>query len=181
MRRLLGLSRGIDAVLARIADWTGWFMLVLMTVIIVDVITRKAGFQFPYFTSTRLQELEWHLHTIIFAGWMGWAVVSNWVGTRLLPEPGTETNLMEMVRTIGFAATPGLLAPLALLFPEARLSVFSIALLWMLAATVTAIRAALDYVSTVRAVVVCAIGWVVQASAAALALYLLVATSPPLF
>lgn len=77
MRRLLGLSRGIDAVLARIADWTGWFMLVLMTVIIVDVITRKAGFQFPYFTSTRLQELEWHLHTIIFAGWMGYNYVIN--------------------------------------------------------------------------------------------------------
>ena len=77
MRGLLALSRRIDAVLAKIADWSGWFMLVLMAVIIVDVITRKAGFQFPYFTSTRLQELEWHLHTIIFAGWMGYNYVIN--------------------------------------------------------------------------------------------------------
>lgn len=77
MRSLLALSRGIDLALAKIADFTGWFMLVLMTVIIADVITRKAGFQFPYFTSTRLQELEWHLHTIIFCGWMGYNYVIN--------------------------------------------------------------------------------------------------------
>ena len=117
---------------------------------------------------------------ILFAGWIGWAVVSNWLGTRYFPEPGTDTNLMEMLRTIGFAATPGLLALLALLFPEARVSVFSMALVWMLAATVMAVRAALDYVSMARAIMVCAIGWVVQASAAALALYLLVRTSRPL-
>ena len=145
-----------------------------LVVVVCVSIAGGLGIGWPHAGSIFLSAL------ILFAGWIGWAVVSNWVGTRLFPEPGTETNLMEMVRTIGFAATPGLLAPLALLFPEARLSVFSIALLWMLAATVTAIRAALDYVSTMRAVVVCAIGWVLQAGAAALALYLLVATSPPL-
>jgi hypothetical protein len=115
---------------------------------------------------------------ILFVG--GWAVVSNWLGTRLFPEPGTESNLREMVRTIGFAATPGLLAPLALLFPEARLAVFSTALLWMLAATVTAVRQALDFASTARALLVCAVGWFVQVLAVALALFLLVATSRPL-
>lgn len=117
---------------------------------------------------------------IFFAGWIGWAVVSTWLGTRLFPEPATETNLMEMIRTIGFAATPGLLMPLALLVPEARLSVFSMALVWMLAATVMAVRAALDYVSMGRALMVCAIGWVMQVGAVLLALYLLVATSAPL-
>lgn len=117
---------------------------------------------------------------IIFTGWIAWAFVSNWLGTRLLPEPGTDSNLLEMVRTIGFAATPGLLAPVALFFPEARVPIFSIALLWMLVATVTAVRAALDYVSTARAVVVCTLGWVVQVLAAALALFLLVATARPL-
>ncbi len=117
---------------------------------------------------------------ILFAGWIGWAVVSNWIGTRLFPEPGTDSNLMEMIRTIGFAATPGLMLPLAVLFPEARLSVFSMALVWMLAATVMAVRAALDYVSMARAAMVCAFGWVVQMLAALLALHLIVATSPPL-
>ncbi len=77
MRLLLGLSRRIDALLGRIADWTGWLMLVLMAVIVVDVISRKAGYQFPYLTSTRLQELEWHLHTVIFSGWIAYCYVIN--------------------------------------------------------------------------------------------------------
>lgn len=117
---------------------------------------------------------------LILTGWIAWAFVSNWIGTRLLPEPETDSNLLEMVRTIGFAATPGLLAPLALFLPEARVEIFSMALLWMLVATVTAVRAALDYVSTARAVLVCTIGWLVQVLAAALVLFLLVATSRPL-
>ncbi len=77
MRRLLETSRRIDAVLERIADWTGWAMIALMAVIVVDVISRKAGYQFPYFTSTRLQELEWHLHTVIFSGWLAFNYVVN--------------------------------------------------------------------------------------------------------
>ncbi len=77
MRRLLALSRGIDVALARIADFTGWFMLALMSIIVIDIISRKLGFQFPYLTSTRLQELEWHLHTVIFAGWIGYNYTIN--------------------------------------------------------------------------------------------------------
>ena len=77
MRALLAVSRGIDVVLGKIAEWTGWFMLVLMAIIVTDIISRKLGFQFPYLTSTRLQELEWHLHTLIFAGWMGYNYVIN--------------------------------------------------------------------------------------------------------
>jgi hypothetical protein len=150
---------------------SGWQALVVVTCV---SIAGGLGAGWPHPGSIVLGAL------ILFAGWVGWAVVSNWLGTRFFPEPGTDTNLMEMVRTLGFAATPGLLALLALPFPQARMSVFSMALLWMMAATVMAVRAALDYASTARAVVVCAIGWVVQAGAAALALYLLVATSRPL-
>jgi Yip1 domain len=115
---------------------------------------------------------------ILFAGWIGWAAVSNWLGTRLLPEPETDSSFQEMLRTIGFAASPGLLALLGL-FPEIRLPAFACAMVWMLAATVVAIREALDYRSTARAVLVCSIGWVIQAGAAALALFLLVATAKP--
>ena len=41
--------------------------------------------------------------------------------------------------------------------------VFLIAGIWMLVAMVIAVRQALDYHSTLRAVGVCLIGWVVQA------------------
>ncbi len=41
--------------------------------------------------------------------------------------------------------------------------VFMVAGVWMLVAMVIAVRQALDYTSTWRAIAVCAIGWVVQA------------------
>ena len=41
--------------------------------------------------------------------------------------------------------------------------IFTIASIWMLTAMVIAIRQALDYQSTLRAVGVCIIGWVIQA------------------
>jgi hypothetical protein len=41
--------------------------------------------------------------------------------------------------------------------------VFFIAAIWMLVAMVIAVRQALDYTSTARAVGVCIIGWIIQA------------------
>jgi hypothetical protein len=40
--------------------------------------------------------------------------------------------------------------------------VFPIAAIWMLVAMVIAVRQALDYTSTLRAVGVCLIGWIIQ-------------------
>jgi hypothetical protein len=40
--------------------------------------------------------------------------------------------------------------------------VFAVASIWMIAATVIAVRQALDYTSTLRAIGVCVLGWVVQ-------------------
>jgi hypothetical protein len=40
--------------------------------------------------------------------------------------------------------------------------VFSVAGIWMLVAMVIAVRQALDYTSTWRAIAVCVIGWVIQ-------------------
>lgn len=115
---------------------------------------------------------------ILFAGWIGWAAVSTWLGTQVFPEAETDSNFQEMLRTIGFAASPGLVYLLGLV-PETRLPAFSLGTLWMLAATVVAIREALDYDSTARAVLVCSIGWVVQVAAVALALAFLIATTRP--
>jgi hypothetical protein len=44
-----------------------------------------------------------------------------------------------------------------------RSIVFPIAAIWMLVAMVIAVRQALDYSSTLRAIGVCVIGWIVQA------------------
>jgi TRAP-type mannitol/chloroaromatic compound transport system permease small subunit len=75
--RLLEASRAIDAILARIAMAAGWLFLVCTAVIIFDVLSRKFGFQIPGMGSTRLQELEWHLHTALFSFWLGMGYIRN--------------------------------------------------------------------------------------------------------
>jgi TRAP-type mannitol/chloroaromatic compound transport system permease small subunit len=77
MRALLGVCDTIDLVLQRIARVFGWLFLVLVAVICWDVLTRKAGFQIPGFGSTPIQELEWHLHGMLFLFWLGYAYIRN--------------------------------------------------------------------------------------------------------
>ncbi len=104
--------------------------------------------------------------------WYVWAYLTYWIGTRLLPERETRATLGELLRTIGFASSPGLLRVVGVI-PGLRGLVFLVAAIWMLVAMVIAVRQALDYRSTRRAVGVCAIGWVVQMILIALALWLL--------
>ncbi len=100
----------------------------------------------------------------IFAliGWYIWAYLTYFVGTKFLPEPQTEANPGELLRTIGFSSSPGLIRVLGII-PWLAGVVFLVASIWMLVAMVIAVRQALDYKSTLRAVGVCAIGWIIQA------------------
>jgi len=77
MQGLLGVSDAIDRALAWIAQLFGWLFVALVAVICWDVITRKVGFQIPGFGSTPIQELEWHLHGLLFMFWLGYAYVRN--------------------------------------------------------------------------------------------------------
>ena len=66
------------------------------------------------------------------------------IGGRLLPEPQTRVDVGELLRTTGFAATPGLLRLFGVL-PGVTIPAFAITSVWMLAAMVVAVRQALDY------------------------------------
>jgi hypothetical protein len=92
-------------------------------------------------------------------GWFLWAGIVFVVGTKFLAEPQTKSDLQEMLRTIGFAASPGVLNVFAII-PILGFVVSLVVLLWELAAMVVAVRQALDYKDTGKAVVVCLIGWV---------------------
>ena len=93
-------------------------------------------------------------------GWFIWAGLTYVIGTKVLPEPQTKADMGEMLRTTGFASSPGLLRVLGIL-PLLGGLVGLIISIWMLAAFVVAVRQALDYTSTGRAVAVCLIGFVV--------------------
>jgi hypothetical protein len=97
------------------------------------------------------------------AGWYAWARTTWWIGTRLLPGPETHADTGELLRTLGFSSSPGVLLALALIEPLAG-AVFLVCGLWMLAAMVIAVRQALDYRGSLRAVAVCAIGFPVYAA-----------------
>ena len=94
-------------------------------------------------------------------GWFVWALLTYFIGTRLLPEPQTKTDLGELLRTTGFSSSPGVIRVLGVI-PFLGPIVVLIASIWMLVAMVIAVRQALDYQSTGRAVAVCLIGWVAQ-------------------
>jgi hypothetical protein len=99
---------------------------------------------------------------IALIGWYVWAYLTYLIGTKLLPEPQTRADHGELLRTIGFSSSPGLIRVLGII-PGLAGVVFLVAYIWMLVAMVIAVRQALDYQSTLRAVGVCVIGWIIQA------------------
>jgi hypothetical protein len=109
------------------------------------------------------------LHRVVLALllWVFWAISTYIVGVYLMPEPQTKTDVGELLRTIGFAASPGMLRILGML-PVFGGTIYVISTAWMLVAMVIAIRQALDYKSTGRAVVVCVITGLIGVVMAAL-------------
>ena len=96
------------------------------------------------------------------AGWFIWAYITFFIGTKFLAEPQTRADHGELLRTIGFSSSPGLIRILGII-PGLWHLVNMIASIWMLSAMIVAVRQALDYRSTLRAIGVCLIGWIVQA------------------
>jgi len=94
-------------------------------------------------------------------GWYVWAYITYFIGTRFLAEPQTKADHGELLRTIGFSSSPGLIRILGII-PGLMAVASLVASVWMLVAMVIAVRQALDYTSTFRAVGVCLIGWVIQ-------------------
>ena len=97
--------------------------------------------------------------------WAAWALLTFEIGSRLLPTSDTRVDPGELLRTLGFAATPGLVQVFGVL-PGARVPVFVLAIVWALAASVVAVRQALDYTSTIRAIAVCTVGLILSLAVA---------------
>jgi hypothetical protein len=90
-----------------------------------------------------------------------WAFFIAFVGTRILPEPETKSNTGELIRTLGFAYAPGLLVIFKVL-PFISSFVDPIIVILQFAAMTIAVRQALDFNSTVRAVGVCIVAFLLM-------------------
>lgn len=100
-------------------------------------------------------------HTLsALIGWFIWSYLVFFIGVKWLPEPDTKADYGAVLRTIGFASAPGLIAILGILSFLFTLSIM-ISSLWMLVATIIAVRQVLDYKSIGRAVIVSVLGWII--------------------
>jgi hypothetical protein len=94
-------------------------------------------------------------------GWLIWAGLTFLIGTKILPTPQTQADFGQLLRTIGFASSPGVLRVLGIIPGIGTMLSFAVSI-WMLVAMIIAVRQALDYDSTGRAVGVSLIGWLIQ-------------------
>jgi hypothetical protein len=152
--RLVGAARLDPRIYEEVEADTGALGQAVAVVLLATVAAGigLAGFgalQFPALLVGSLAALAW---------WVSWAVLTYMIGTHLLPEAGTRADTGELLRTIGFSAAPGLLAIVAIV-PGLTRPVFLIIGVWMLATMIVAVRQALDYSTTTRAIAVCATGW----------------------
>ena len=95
------------------------------------------------------------------ASWFVWAYLVYLIGVKIFPESTTEADHGQLLRTICFSSAPGLIRVFGII-PNLTTTVFIIASVWMLVAMVIAVRQALDYKSTWRAVGVVVTAFLVQ-------------------
>jgi len=94
--------------------------------------------------------------------WYVWAYLIYIIGAKLFPESNTKADHGELLRTIGFSSAPGLIRVFGFT-PDLMTITFIGGGIWMLVAMIIAVRQALDYESTWRAIGVVIIGFLVQA------------------
>jgi len=93
--------------------------------------------------------------------WFVWAYLVYLIGAKIFPEPTTEADHGQLLRTIGFSSAPGLIRVFGII-PDMTSIIFITTSIWMLVAMIIAVRQALDYKSTWRAVGVVLTAFLIQ-------------------
>ncbi len=73
LNKILYLSYTLEAIVKFFGKIGAWLSIPLIFIIIFDIITRR----FFILGSTKIQEMEWHLHTAIFMLALGFAYLKN--------------------------------------------------------------------------------------------------------
>ena len=92
-------------------------------------------------------------------GWLLWSAITYVIGDKLL---GGTATWGELLRTIGFAQSPGVLMIFGII-PILGGLVRVVVAMWLLVAGIVAIRQALDF-STGKAVITAILGWIAVAA-----------------
>lgn len=100
---------------------------------------------------------------MVLTAWMVWAGLIATIGTRVMAEDRTRSDVHELLRVLGFAAAPGVFLVFLAMRTVAPLMAV-VVLIWMIAAAVLAVKQALDYRGTARAAAVCTVALLVALS-----------------
>ena len=96
-KTLLNISFKLEKFLIFVGKIGAWLSLPLIAIIIFDIISRR----FFVLGSTKLQEMEWHLHAALFLLALGYAYVKNsHVRIEVIRE-GFSTKLKSILEVIG--------------------------------------------------------------------------------
>lgn len=96
-KTLLKISSKLENILEAIGKLGAWLSLPLIGIIMFDIISRK----FFVLGSTKLQEMEWHLHAALFLLALGYAYLKNsHVRIEVIRE-GFSTKLKAILEVIG--------------------------------------------------------------------------------
>jgi len=93
---------------------------------------------------------------VALLGWLLWALLTYAIGVTIFKGPQTEADYGQLLRTIGFSNSPGVLRFFSFI-PFIGWLISLVATVWALVAGVIAVRQALDF-STWRAIGTCLIG-----------------------
>jgi len=96
---------------------------------------------------------------IALVGWALWAGITYLIGIILFRTAETHASWGQLARTLGFAQSPGIFKVFGLI-PGVGQVIFYAVSIWQLAAMVIAVRQALDYASTWRAIGVVVVGFI---------------------
>jgi len=164
LKRILGAARLDPQVYDEVASDTRATPQAVLVVALAGLATgigffgSDDDFGFVLFTRVAQAPLVWGL----------WAITSYFVGTTLFRsrEPNPAANWRQLVRTTGFAQSPGLLRVVAFI-PYLGFPICVVTFFWQLAAMTVAVRQTLGYASTWRALTVVLAGFIVATAVVA--------------
>ena len=73
LKILLNISKSLQKIVTTSGKIGSWVAIPLIFIIIFDIVTRR----FLVIGSTKLQEMEWHLHTALFLLVLGYAYLKD--------------------------------------------------------------------------------------------------------
>ncbi len=152
MLRAAGLDSELYEEVEADPNYTGEATLIVLGVALIS----SLGMALAYDGDSGIRPITANVLSSLVS-WLGWAILTLWIGKNITKAPTTQSDLGEMLRTLGYAHVPQVLV-FFVFIPGAGPVIALVGSAWKLTAAVVAIRQALDF-STGRAITTALLGY----------------------